>query len=235
MLEDSKQYHNFYSILKNSEFFKDLKNESLYEFLNLSTVEVWDKGTIFSQTKKTLYNFYFIVSGRVKMYKMNPQNGNEFTLYIHSKGDIFDIITLLENKPHTIEMEALDKVTLLSMPIDMIRKWVQIHPEFNKKLLPYIVDQLKVMEEKASDIALLNTWTRTVKLFAQNTNQGKENHELKLINNLSHYEIAKVIGTSKNVINRHLQILKEKNILHVNRKHIEIKDHIALLEMLNKF
>lgn len=235
MLEGSKQYHNFYSILKNSTFFKDLKNESLQEFLNLANVETWEKGRIFSQTEKTLQYFYFIVSGRLKIYKINPQTGNEFTLYINKNGDIFDVITLLENKPHAIEMETLDKVTLLTIPIGVIRKWIKIQPEFNRKLLPYIADQLELMEEKASDMALLDTWTRTVKLFAQNTIQDIHDHELKLINNLSHHEIAKIIGTSKNVINRHIQKLKEKKILHINRKHIEIKDHTALLDMLNKF
>jgi CRP/FNR family transcriptional regulator len=232
MKKDSPDYQYYFRSLKESPNFTELPDELIQEILSAFYLETWSKGELSFGSDKTLHTFYFVVSGRIKMYKLNPDNGNEFILYLNAPGDIFDVICLLDGKPHDIQMEALDDVTLLAAPIDIVRNWILKHPSFNKIFLPYLADKFRKMEEKANDLALLDTWTRTLKLFIRHTKASLHGSELKLINNLSHSEIAKIIGTSKNVINRHIQRLKNDNILHVDRKHIEIKNLEGLLHKL---
>ncbi len=232
MNPNNPNYNQYFNLLKQATHFSCLKDNAIHEVLHAFHEETWDKGKYIFGSEKTFHNFYFVISGRIKMYKLHPQTGNEFVLYINTKEDIFDVITLLDGQKHEIEMETLDKVVLLTAPIDLVRKWIQIHPEFNQTLLPYIAKKLRLMEEKANDLALFDTWTRTLKLFAKHAKNNIHDKELRLINNLSHTEIAKIIGTSKNVINRHIQKLKEHDILHVHRKHIEIKNHEELLKLL---
>jgi len=145
---------------------------------------------------------------------------------------MFDIISLLDGKRHDVQMEALDNIEILAAPIDVVRGWIMEHPQFNKTLLPYLAGQLREMEEKAADLALSDTWIRTLKLFVNHMDSDAHHSKLKLINNLSHSELAKIIGTSRNVINRHIQKLKKEDIIQINRKHIEIKN---LQKLLAKF
>ncbi|RUA11134.1 MAG: Crp/Fnr family transcriptional regulator [Flavobacteriia bacterium] len=230
--KDSPNFKYYLNALKRSPNFSGFSDDIMNEILNVFYVETWSKGDLSFEGDKTLHTFYFVVSGRIKTYKVNPETGNEFILYINAPGDIFDVICLLDGKRHDVEMEALDDVTLLAAPIDVVREWIMKHAEFNKILLPYLADKFRVMEEKANDLALFDTWTRTVKLFIKHTKVNMHGSELKLINNLSHSEIAKIIGTSKNVINRHIQRLKNEKILHVDRKHIEIENLQGLLNKL---
>lgn len=232
MLPENPKYKFYFNLLKENGHFSNLKDNAIHEIIHHFKEVVWEKGKIIPNGEKTTHKFYFVVSGRIKMYKLHPTTGNEFVLYLNSAGDIFDVIPLLDNKPHQIEMETLDEVILLEAPIFIVRKWIEIHPEFNNTLLPYIAKKLRLMEEKANDLALFDTWTRTLKLFAKHATNNIQHTELKLINNLSHTEIAKIIGTSKNVINRHIQRLKDSNIIQVNRKNIEIKNHKELLKLL---
>ena len=232
MTPNNVKYFKYFNLLKQNNHFSNLKDNTVNEILHYFNEVTWRKNKVFSLGEKTQYKFYFVVSGRIKMYKLHPTTGNEFVLYINSDGDIFDVIPLLDGKKHQIEMETLDEVVLLEAPIIMVRKWIEMHPNFNKTLLPYIAKKLRLMEEKANDLALFDTWTRTLKLFAQYATNNLQQTELRLINNLSHTEIAKIIGTSKNVINRHIQRLKDNNIIHVNRKNIEIKNHKELLKLL---
>jgi CRP/FNR family transcriptional regulator len=231
---DNPNYLLCFNSLKKSRNFKELSDDVVHEILSVFYLETWSKGELTFGGDKTLYTFYFIVSGRIKMYRNHPNNGNEFILYLNSVGDIFDVICLLDGKKHNIQMEALDDVVLLAAPIDKVRNWVLKHPDFNKTFLPYLADKFRKMEEKANDLALFDTWTRTVKLLIKYAKENIHSSELKLINNLSHSEIAKIIGTSKNVINRHIQRLKNDKILHVNRKHIEIQNFKGLLDQLDK-
>lgn len=232
MKKDSADYQFYFNSLKKSTNFFHLSDELIHEILSVFYVETWSKGSLSFNGDKTLNTFYYIVAGRIKMYRFHPNNGNEFILYMNSPGDFFDIICLLDGKRHEIEMEALDDITLLAAPIELVREWIYKHPSINKIFLPYLAGKFRRMEEKANDLALFDTWTRTLKLFIKNISTEKHQSKLKLINNLTHSEIAKIIGTSKNVINRHIRKLKNDDILHVDRKNIEIKNMQGLLDKL---
>jgi CRP/FNR family transcriptional regulator len=232
MNRDTAGYKYYFDALKESAHFSALSDEILHEILSMFYVETWSKGEASYHGEKTYYKTYFIVSGRIRMFQINPENGHEHTLFINTAGDLFDLICLIDGKRHDIEMEALDEITLLAAPIDVVRGWIDKHPSFNRTLLPYIAEQFREMESKATELALFDTWTRTLRLFIKHTQGDLHKTELKLINGLPHSEIAKIIGTSKNVINRHIQRLKDENILHVNRKNIEITNLQALISKL---
>ena len=233
MKKDTIDYQLYFETLKKSNNFSKLSDDILNEILSMFYVETWSKGQMSFDGDKTLYKFYFVVSGRIKMYQIHPENGNENTLYINNSGDFFDLICLLDGERHKIQMEALDDAVLLSAPIDIVREWILKHPDFNRTFLPYIASQLREMEEKENDLALFDTWTRTLKLFVKHTKSNMHNSELKLINNLNHSEIAKIIGTSKNIINLHIQELKKKGIIEVQRHHIRVKNLKELLKLID--
>lgn len=235
MKKDTINYQLYFETLKKSNNFSELSDDILNEILSMFYIETWSKGQLSFDGNKTLHKFYFVISGRIKMYQIHPETGNEHTLYINNSGNLFDLICLLDNERHKIQMEALDDIVLLSAPTDIVREWILKHPNFNRTFLPYIAKQLREMEEKANDLALFDTWTRTLKLFVKHTKGSVHNSELKLINNLSHSEIAKIIGTSKNIINLHIQELKKKDIIEVKRHQISVKNLKGLLKLLNTY
>ncbi len=232
MKKNTLHYQFYFDTLRKTNNFSRLPDNVLHEMLSIFYVEIWSKGKLSFYGEKTLHNFHFIISGRVKMYQIHPKNGNEHTLYINSTGDFFDIICLLDQNKHSIEIEALDDVVLLSAPTDIVRKWILIHPDFNTLFMPYIAKQLRHMEEKANDLVFYDTWTRMLKLFLKHAKENIEKTELKLINNLTNSEIANIIGTSKNIVNRHIQELKKKNIIELKHREIVLKNHKKLLELI---
>jgi len=234
MKKDLVDYQYYFNTLKNSNNFKNLSNDILHEMMSMFWVETWAKGQLYFNGDKTLYRFYFIVSGRIKMYHIHPEKGNEHTLYINTKGDFFDIISLLDKERHKIQMKVLDDVVLLSARMEIVREWILKHPAFNSVFLPYIAKKIRRMEEKSNDLVFFDTWTRTLKLFIKHSSNTLQKTELKLINNLTHSEIAHIIGTSKNIINRHIQELKKRDIIEVKRHNIKLKEYNKLLDLLKK-
>ncbi len=232
MKRDATDYKFYFDSLKKSTDFSRLSDDIINDMLEMFYVETWAKGQMYFNGDKLLYRFHYVVSGRIKMYQIHPEKGNEHTLYINTSGDFFDLICLLDNKNHNIQMEALDDIVLLSAPMDIVREWILKHPSFNRIFLPYIAKQLRKMEDKANDLALFDTWTRTLKLFIKHSNKTIHDTELKLINNLTNSEIAHIVGTSKNIINLHLQKLKKKDIIEVKRHKIKLKKYNDLLELL---
>lgn len=190
------------------------------------------KGEVLMRPQECMEHFFVILEGRVKVSQINFENGKEQILYLLSKGDMYDIITLLDAKVHENVAMALDDVKLLVFPIELFREWIETKPSFNKLFFPYVAKQLRDVETLASDLSLYDTTTRLVKLIAKNIEKQGDKQTLKLINNLSHEELASLVGTVRKVLNRNLQTLKKQGLIDVKRKEIFIKDSQNLLEHL---
>jgi len=178
-----------------------------------------------------MHHFYVIVSGKVKTYQLNLQNAKEQTISILRSGDMFDIIVLLDGKAHDIMYEALDITEVIQLPITKMREWIKTNETLNKRFFPYLATQMRHVEELATDLSLHDTYHRLISLILQNLNpDNKEKYHL--IHGLSHSEIAKLIGTVRHVVERHLQRLKKEDIIEENHRHLFVKDIQKLLEKL---
>ncbi len=203
--------------------------EDIARFGRVSFVK---KGEVLMRAEECLEHFFVLLEGRVKVSQMNFENGKEQILYLLSKGDMYDVVSLLDGKAHENMAMALDDVKLLVFPIELFREWIETKPSFNKLFFPYVAKQLREMENLASDLSLYDTTTRLVKLIAKNIEKEGDKQTLKLINNLSHDELANLIGTVRKVLNRNLQSLKKEGLIDIRRKEIYIKDSQNLLEHL---
>ena len=230
MENQEKKADQYYQIIAHSTHFSSMQEKAIRELISHFRLVSWKKGDIPFDEYDTLQKFYIILKGRVKTYQINEHTGNEYTIDILQKGDLFDIICLLDNKKHMVLTEALDDVEALVAPIYIVREAIMQHPEFNQTLFPYLGRSMRAYEEKATDLALLSTWARTLKLFVKHLNIQQPKSNLKLINNLSHADLASIIGSARNVLNRHLQKLKKDKIIEIERSHIYIKDAQALIE-----
>ena len=204
-------------------------HEDIARFGRVSFVK---KGDTLMRPEECLEHFFVILEGRVKISQINFDTGKEQILYLLSKGDMYDVVSLLDGKPHENIAMALDDVKFLVFPIELIREWIETKPSFNKLFFPYVAKQLRDVESLASDLSLYDTTTRLVRLIAKNIEQQGDTKTLKLINNLSHDELANLVGTVRKVLNRNLQSLKKEGLIDIKRKEIYIKDSQNLLEHL---
>jgi len=97
--------------------------------------------------------------------RINPETGRTITLCILGPGDGIDTVTLLNSAPHEVMPVALDDILLISVPLQAACIWIERHPEFNRRFLPYLGEQLRRIEDLASDLALHDTMIRMARLM----------------------------------------------------------------------
>lgn len=210
--------------------FKNLSDKLVQEINEVGQLHHYKKGDPAMDSDDTLKFFYLLGEGRIKVYQYNPENNREQTLYLLGPGDMFDVLVLLDGRRHDVMTEALDDVTVLELPIDKVREWLEKNPAFNRAFFPYIAKQMRHVEELATDLSLYDTSTRLMKLILRNLDLKNPIRHLGLLQNLPHDEIASLIGTVRHVVNRHLQQLKKEGILNIERKKLAINDVEKLLE-----
>ncbi len=211
----------------------DIEQSTLYQDIErYGKVELFSKGRLIFTPEEMCKKFFFIIDGRIKISQVNSQNGKEQTLKILTHGDMYDVVTLLDNKIHENLLYSLDKVTLIVFPIEVVKGWICKDSDFSKLLFSYIAKQFRDIEELALDLSFYNISTRLLKLISKNINQANQSKP-NLIHDLSHEEIASLIGTVRKVLNRHIQTLKNDGIIDVNHKNIKLKDTQKLLDQLS--
>jgi len=210
------------------EIFQNLEQSFEKEFLQYGKqVSFKKKETPFVDDRLHSY-FYIMLSGKIKSFQMNLETGKEQTLSIYRQGDMFDTLILLDGKSHEVLYEVLESAELLELPIAKVRDWLKNNEQFNRHFFPYIASQLRQKEELASDLSLYSTSERLSKLLIQNINPQDPQH-FQLLQNLSKTEIAKLIGTVRHVVERHLKELEADDVIENRRKDIYVKDIEKLL------
>lgn len=216
-------------VVKDCIIFNSLDEGPRNSLLSLFHEEQWPKNTCFLNNNKFNLHFYIIISGRIKMYRVDELGEKEITLYIFSSNDIFDLLCLLDGGTHEVFYECLDDVKVLAAPMPEIRKWYNQYPGALKNLLPYAGKQLRLMENFVSSITFTDISTRILKLLISNVNSSSQ---LEKIHDLSNKEIAFLVGSTRSVVNRHLQRLKKNGSIKISRNKLEIKDLHKLIHLL---
>ena len=225
---ENNHFYRYQQALINSPLFKDFSADSIDKLLHCMTMERWNTKSFKSSTE-VISTFHFIVSGRLKVYKTNPDSGREHTVFVLSNGDVFDILSLLDTKPHDVYWEALDELEVLKIPMEQMRHWINEYPVMHKAILYYLGERMRQLMNVATDVSLHSTLVRLASLLLKNVNG--ETRKLELINNLPNDEIAGLIGTTRAVVSRHIQELKRCGAISVGRKQINVKNLELLLSI----
>ncbi|MBD0831800.1 Crp/Fnr family transcriptional regulator [Aestuariibaculum sediminum] len=230
MAEKSKDY--IIPLLKENPLFEEISEVNLREFLEISSIKIWPKNTCLLDAESTNYNFYIIISGKIKLYYYNPEKDRKLTLFLLVKNDAFDISKLLNISHKKVYYETLSPSVILSTNVLLLKAWMINNSEFYKSLLHYTLAKLKQMETYVSSASMEDTSTKLARLLLNNFDETS--NKIKTINDLPHKELAQLIGTTRAVINRQLQIFKKEGIIEIKNRTIEIKNLSLLQNKLNR-
>lgn len=181
----------------------------------------------------TLHYFYFIMSGKIKIYDIEFATSKEQTLYMLSHGDMFDIVSLLDGKPNQYISEVLEDTHLIQVPLTDVKQMILSDAKFRQYFYAYVASQLKSMENLAVSLSFYDVYQRVLQLFARYTKTANGESKLDVIDNLSHDDLASMVGSVRKVVNRAIGKIKKDGIIEVSRKNIHIKNFQKLLDKLN--
>ncbi|MCF6341064.1 MAG: Crp/Fnr family transcriptional regulator [Sulfurimonas sp.] len=177
--------------------------------------------------------FYFIMNGKIKIYQIDFVSSKEQILYLLSRGDMFDVVCLLDGSEREYISEVLENTELISLPLDDVKKMILEDNSFRHFFYQYLAQQLKSMENLAVNLSFYDVYQRVIHLFTNFTYMKDGKATLRVIDNLKHEDIASMIGTVRKVLNRSLQKLKQDGVVELSRKKIHIKNFQKLLDKLN--
>ena len=225
MRKDSFYYAPSIKVLQETSLFSKTKSEELDDILNHFTPLTMPKKSTISFSEIEQF-FFVVIKGRVKISQLCVETGREYIAEILTEGDVFDTIGLLYSKDEDILVETIDVVWLLKTPVKKARELLYTHPVFNENVFSYFGQKMYELEIFAKELIFYDTSTRLARLIVR---YYKE-ESLDIIDDLSMETLAKMIGSSRKVVNLHMIALKKDGIITSKDTKLRVVDEEKLYE-----
>lgn len=215
---DSKNIASIFS------FWKDLTSKQS-EFLRTNLrMEVYEAGKVIHRSESGCRGIMAVVSGSLRVYCVSDE-GREVTLYRVERGEIciLSASCLMDSIAFDVMIEAAQETTVCLLPSSVLHKVEEENPLV--ELFIY-----KNATEKFSEVL----WTLQQILFMKIDQRiasflhDESLRQKSLCLLIKHEDIAKEIGSVREVVSKTLKYLEEEGLVKLGRGKIEILDKCGL-------
>ncbi|MFZ7103268.1 MAG: Crp/Fnr family transcriptional regulator [Peptococcaceae bacterium] len=197
------------------------KEPILQNFLGKGEKIYFEKKKIIEPGYKMLNYVYLILTGRVRQYFLDSF-GYEKTILILSPGDIFGEITLFQEDLDRVVTEAIEDTMVVKISKGEFLSTLKKHPELYDAILKMVTTKFRILMDQIYDLSYYSTKDKLINLLKRLAKQNGEKIEcgIKINIKLTHYDIAKMIGTTRETITKLLPSLKRDKIIDIKDKYI---------------
>lgn len=222
------------ALLANSELLGGLSEEMLDRLLSMTVTRKLGKNdTLFSKGDPG-DSFFGVQEGKIKIVTTSP-NGKEVTLNIIEEGQFFGEIAMLDGMDRTADAIAMEKTDLLVIQRRDFIPFLEKHPKLCIQVMQLLCRRVRLTSEMVEDAAFLPLDARLAKRLlnlAELYGEDLDNGGVLIGLNLPQQELARMMGTSRESVNKQLQIWRAQNWIELARGKVTIHDHEALGRVL---
>jgi CRP/FNR family cyclic AMP-dependent transcriptional regulator len=190
--------------------------------------------TIFHQGSPG-YSLYIIESGRVRIYTLSMA-GREISVTIYSSGDVIGELAILDELPRSAWAVAMEPTRTLLLHRDDFLRHARDYPEMALNIMAVLSAKLRYTTEYAESLACLDVYGRVAKKLLEMTRQhGVEREEAKVEVRLTQAELASLVGSTREWVNKVLRAYQEQGLIELGRQRITVLDAEGLRERIESF
>lgn len=217
------------TLLGDHFLFSELDPPLLEKVNATANTRVYQKGeTVFTRGEDG-ERLFAILRGRVKV-SVFSEEGREVVLAVMKPGDFFGEIAFLDGAVRTADATAVEELEVVSVGRRDFFPILESNPPIYMKIIKVLCERLRQTNETIEDSIFLTVPARVAKtLLKLASNYGEDiDGRTRLNIKMSQQEMANLIGTSREVVNRHLRALQSDNVISMDHGHVVIEDHDAL-------
>jgi CRP/FNR family transcriptional regulator len=215
--------------LKRVPLFAGLNEKEMKEIISIASLKQVEKRKILFSDCEEASGFYFILSGKVKLYKVSP-DGKEQIIHVVSALDAFGEASLFVKGSHPFYAETLNDCQLLFFPKRDFLQMLKKSPRLSANMTITLSDYVKRLSSLVEDLSLKEVPSRIAKylldLPLRQSKGGKRTEKVEL--DLSRAQLASRLGTIRETLSKNLARMKAKGFIDIKRNRILVLDREAL-------
>lgn len=198
------------------ELFDGLSQENLDRLLARAVTRSYPKNAVIIHEGDESNSLFVILSGRVRVY-LTDASGKEFVLTTQSEGEYFGELALVDDAPRSASVAALEACKLMVLSKAAFQESLREYPDLGLQLIKGLVRRVRRLTENARALALKDVFGRIVALLHDLS--APRGDMLVVQERLTHQEIARRIGSSREMVSRILKDLETGGYIAVDADH----------------
>lgn len=172
---------------------------------------------------------FIITAGKVKIGRRTA-DGRESLITLMGPSDMFGELAIFDPGPRTSTVTALTEVHAVTMDRTALRTWIAEQPEIAEQLLRVLARRLRRTNDNLSDLIFTDVPGRVAKQLLHLAQRfgTRDGNSLRVDHELTQEEIAQLVGSSRETVNKALADFAQRGWIRVQGKSILI-DNAELL------
>ncbi|BCJ85170.1 Crp/Fnr family transcriptional regulator [Effusibacillus dendaii] len=206
--------------LKQIELFRDMNEQDLAKIEQLLIRRSMMERMVIFMQGEPLEHVYFILSGKVKIYR-NDEQGHEQIVNVLQAGDMFPHAGFFRQGIYPAHSVMLEKGVLLALPVSRFHALLESNPDLGIKMMSLMESKIVELQARLQEMVMHDTFGRIVLLLSRLSRlHGVPAGDWTRIDvPFTNQELANMIGTSRETVNRTLSQLKKEGILDITADH----------------
>lgn len=208
--------------LQRVELFAGLSEDELATIAAGAKLRSFPKNAVVITQGDESNTLYVVVEGKLKVY-MSDEEGKEVILDFLREGDYFGELALLDAAPRMASVMAVDASQLGIIPGAHFLGCLRDNPQIGINLMATLARRMRSLADNVSSLALMDVYGRVAQVLL------RESHEAggqRVMERLTHQEIANMVGASREMVSKILKDLKIGGYLEVDDRSIVIKERL---------
>lgn len=185
-------------------------------------------GAVITRQGAVVTSLFLVTSGAVRLSAVT-ETGREVVVGLLCRGDLFGEAALL-GEPSQVRAQAVGPTTVLAMPLRSLRSVLECQPATAEQLLRLIASRLHRTSTALEDALTADVPGRVVgrlrDLVAHHGEPGPAGIRLRVP--LTQDELARMVGASRESVNRTVGALSARGVLSSRSGRVTIADPNAL-------
>ena len=211
--------------LKNCPLFEQLSAGELADIESRSRARTFPRGTPIYLPMDETNAVFLLAAGRVKICHLTP-DGKQSILAFIEPGELFGELSLVDPGPRDEYAESVEKSTVVLIPGEVMQQTMETHARLTLGVTKMIGMRRRRIEQRLKNLLFLSNRDRLTHLLLELTERyGERDGEgLRLRIQLSHQDLANVIGSTRETVTVVLGEMQQEGLLSLGRRKIIILD-----------
>ena len=207
--------------LKSVPMFATFGEDQLRTLVTLVSRRNAPRGSVIMREGDPVDSLYIVVSGRLKVM-MGESDGKEVILGILGPGEFFGEMGLIDDRPRSATVIAIEPCELLSVTKRAFKKCLLENYEVAMTVLRVLVRRLREADRKIGSLAMLDVYGRVARLLLD-MSENVDGQRV-VTKRLPKQDIAKMIGASREMVSMVMRDLELSGYFEVRGSTIVLRD-----------
>lgn len=206
-------------------FIARLSEDERRELLQLASRKSLNKASLVFAPGSPATNVYLLESGCVKIYHLGPA-GKEVLLWFCFPGDIFGISEMVQGGERQVYARASTPAQVLTLPREALKAFLARHPAAALLVMDVLSHRVRALSQLVQGLVTNDVPERLMHLLSRlSTAYGRPADEGVCVDiQLTHQEMASMIGTSRQSVTSTLNALKRLGFVTTKNRRLHLLD-----------